>query len=1555
MSHRPFKKRDWDAELARLGVPSDSPMRLIQRNGNAVGDEANNDIVAASEEDGAAAGTDAGGDIGTPDAASENAGGGGARRGWSPARPFDLGADRSPFLTDVAPSPKDDDDHQPDELRRWKPGATPLAVGGMLGDVYGRDDDGKNDGDDERRNRTGHDGIDDARVPTGTTRWANDAQPIAFLGAVADDPIAATWLRRLRADGFNVAAHVGPPSRADDEDLPRGVLRASQARHAAELALGSPSPASNPKAWAPGVRAKDARDACARNEGAPQPRPLLVARFANESAFAHAMDVLLGGGNNDDATRSLVSGKLVVVNATPTTVATSQRVGARLAALGVPYVHVAIAGGAREIESGDAHAFAAYVDGKVPAHVLRRCGVVAAGRNRSRDVVMDECERALRALTQDAPTVVATDDCAACCDLRLVETTRTIAMRARVRETFRLGARLARSESERSKLVKTADDAVAAANDARRDARLARKDAAGVTGRLEEAERSARDLTRLLRDARAELELERRASAQSAARCAVLERELLAADSAVAGSIPKGAGDDKEEEEDTEDKEDKENRALRQSVEHLNAEMARVRSTTAAKVCALVDAKEKAERDLHAVTKRACAAERAEREAVAASETLRGETNRLDADLVNAQKRLASAEVALVDERRRAAEVAAELESTRRRHESESRRTNAELEFLSENFPDAAGDLANAEAEIERLNDELRALRDELASVNAAREDAARSAAESIEAAKSEAADAVVAADAKEKELWARDRQLEKRARDANAAAKASAERVAALTDEKATLAAELTGAKAAIRRTNRAKDEATRRLRDELEETKKALLHATSRRVGRPWAPSEKPPSEGNGEDGAGAGAPGAANADARADALEDKLEKERGRRDRAEAASSSLQSALASARKQSHADHERAIEERRTLKALASALELERDSLRVTLKGRADLAADLTARARRDAGVVAGFKARCDRAHRELKQEKDAVARLAKRLAESERERGSARARMETATATASRVTREAAAATAEAETARADAAKAAIDATAARHELESATRARDVAMEDAARLKALVGAHEGTIEELRREVRSLATRSPEEETRQRELVERTEALVEKQSEELEELRAKVRDAEEQTRKATAALVKTEAWARAAEKALAAEKASSPNKAKGSPARSVRRAGDGSNIAGSNPASAAASPLRPLDVNAEHRDGSTADEKRLEKRAEKRREEPPSTASSVENLPELLSSHAPSPARPRPAVAAAKVAANVETPREETKRHPCRLARETPRADADVAERRLAEIAAELDDLRPALASLQRALGSIEMKPTLDALRLGKRAPRPCEALAAILALSVTDPRLFDGQAPLTRDDVANALRAGDAFGIEPARDTLSPDQNPEPPCPVHARWIAVRGHLNHHAVTVGDGAHGALATRTRVEPLEARAAAACVCPANDSDTYENGASSRDDLAFAVSQLKALVEGGLGEAEAAASGCAVCELLHAWSVAAVRTRQLIGQRMDAEALVCLEENERFVSDEMDEAEEVERAFVKVRARRGGAKGRAAAWAAKPPRRPSRVRDFVF
>ena len=110
-------------------------------------------------------------------------------------------------------------------------------------------------------------------------------------------------------------------------------------------------------------------------------------------------------------------------------------------------------------------------------------------------------------------------------------------------------------------------------------------------------------------------------------------------------------------------------------------------------------------------------------------------------------------------------------------------------------------------------------------------------AAEETEAANALTAEAESRLEAKEKELWCLQRQLERRGREANIAAKAASERIATLTDEKASFLAESTGAKAAIRRCNKVKEETVRKLRDELDETKKALLHATSRRVGRPWA----------------------------------------------------------------------------------------------------------------------------------------------------------------------------------------------------------------------------------------------------------------------------------------------------------------------------------------------------------------------------------------------------------------------------------------------------------------------------------------------------------------------------------------------------------------------------------------------------------------------------------------------------------------------------------------------------------------------------------------------
>ena len=97
MHSRPFKKRDWDAELAALGVPSDSPMRRIQRHLQDSTEDKENfigvDDVSAREGTTMEATVGPARDDGTstPDQAKTK---GVARRGWSPAIPFDLGADR---------------------------------------------------------------------------------------------------------------------------------------------------------------------------------------------------------------------------------------------------------------------------------------------------------------------------------------------------------------------------------------------------------------------------------------------------------------------------------------------------------------------------------------------------------------------------------------------------------------------------------------------------------------------------------------------------------------------------------------------------------------------------------------------------------------------------------------------------------------------------------------------------------------------------------------------------------------------------------------------------------------------------------------------------------------------------------------------------------------------------------------------------------------------------------------------------------------------------------------------------------------------------------------------------------------------------------------------------------------------------------------------------------------------------------------------------------------------------------------------------------------------
>ena len=253
----------------------------------------------------------------------------------------------------------------------------------------------------------------------------------------------------------------------------------------------------------------------------------------------------------------------------------------------------------------------------------------------------------------------------------------------------------------------------------------------------------------------------------------------------------------------------------------------------------------------------------------------------------------------------------------------------------------------------------------------------------------------------------------------------------------------------------------------------------------------------------------------------------------------------------------------------------------------------------------------------------------------------------------------------------------------------------------MEESARLRSRVDTYEQTVSELREEIRGFATADVAQELK---------TAMAKQSEAHEsalcELRNKAAAAEAQARKATAALVKTEAWARAAEKALATEKASnSPVRAS---TQSVGMSAERSAVVGSNPASPASIvPLRTRDTNVVNGDedagaGAFTQKAKKPKAASAENITP---ASSVENIPALLESHAPSPARP---------STTSLTPNSVNPDTGC--PHEVKQRIAD----RLGDVAAELEELSPSKASLETALGSLDMKPTLDALRLGKRIPR-------------------------------------------------------------------------------------------------------------------------------------------------------------------------------------------------------------------------------------------
>jgi len=588
----------------------------------------------------------------------------------------------------------------------------------------------------------------------------------------------------------------------------------------------------------------------------------------------------------------------------------------------------------------------------------------------------------------------------------------------------------------------------------------------------------------------------------------------------------------------------------------------------------------------------------------------------------------------------------------------------------------------------------------------------------------------------------------------------------------------------------------------------------------------------------------------------------------------------------------------------------------------------------ARADAGTKARLKAQYERANRELTREKEALGRIAKRLGEMQGAQGEASSIRQLAEDEAESLKAkytELALKVSGAQKATADATLLASTATA---ELEIAVRAKDAAVEDAARLRSRVDTYEQTVSELREEIRGFSTSDVAAELK---------TAMAKQSEAHEsalcELRNKAAAAEAQARTATAALVKTEAWARAAEKALATEKANSPIRASvvRASTQSVGMSAERFAVVGSRPASPASIvPLRTRDLNVVNGDedaGAGRSPKNKKPKAasvENNDDVEVTPASSVENIPALLESHAPSPARPLISTSLTPNSRNPDTgsPHEVKQR---------------IADR-LGDVAFELEELSPSKASLETALGSLDMKPTLDALRLGKRIPRGCTALAAILAVAVTDPDAVD--LTLTKDSVIETLKCGETFGDE---SLCSYEVNA-----VYTQWLAIRAYLNHHAVTVGDHAVGALARRTRVEPMESRMRAA---------GSQNSFGSDRDLSFAVSTLKALIDGGLGEDDARSSGCVVCELLHAWSVTAVRSWQLCAaqERLDTELLeaefgrIPAETSGTEEDGEKEEKDEVERAFAKVVAVKKVRTMQVKKAAAKPPRQPSRVRDFVF
>ena len=245
-----------------------------------------------------------------------------SRRRWSPAR-FSVDALRPPF------EEADDGDEGARSARRA------LSMPGRTSAASERDDENENENENvspadepkplfapltsaKKSPRTSREGAKKPAVPRFASKsGSSDTQnqnyttresqsdparrPIAFVGATAT---GAAMCARLLDAGFPVV--LAPPTASGFKDAADARRAATLARHGATLAR-SPRHAVEltvlgtvekegacagflPRAWAPGVRARDRREAARRGQAPPEPTPVLALRPCAEEEDAEEVE-----------------------------------------------------------------------------------------------------------------------------------------------------------------------------------------------------------------------------------------------------------------------------------------------------------------------------------------------------------------------------------------------------------------------------------------------------------------------------------------------------------------------------------------------------------------------------------------------------------------------------------------------------------------------------------------------------------------------------------------------------------------------------------------------------------------------------------------------------------------------------------------------------------------------------------------------------------------------------------------------------------------------------------------------------------------------------------------------------------------------------------------------------------------------------------------------------------------------------------------------------------------------------------------------------------------